>query len=102
MDIMTETSKRIEKLEKANAWLDNELRTANTKLGKCKKLLRMAVNDLEKQMYNLCEMVTVEDMNSPYSPCSICANEELCRRNAVGIVKWIHADEVREVLEDES
>ena len=86
MDIQAETSKRIEELEKEN----KELRE---KLDKCRKL---AVNGLEEQMNNLCE--TVGDMNSVYSSCPICANQERCKDNYVGFVKWIHADEVREVL----
>ena len=92
MDVQAETSKRIEELEKEN----KELRE---KLDKCRKLLRMAVNGLEEQMNNLCE--TVGDMNSVYSSCPICANQERCKDNYVGFVKWIHADEVREVLKDE-
>ena len=92
MDVQAETSKRIEELEKENKEL-------NEKLEKCKKLLRMAVNELEEQMNNLCE--TVEDMDSVYSPCSICLNQIRCKYEECEGIKWIHADEVREVLEDE-
>ena len=82
MDVMTETSKRIEELEKEN----KELRE---KLGKCKKLLRMATEDinfvLKHSYYGWCDLC-----KHTYSgKCGHCKGQ------------WIHADEVREVMEDE-
>ena len=91
MDVQAETSKRIEKLEKDNAWLDNELRTANTKLDKCKKLLRMATEDINFVL-----------KHSYYGWCDLCKHTYSGKCGQLHCKgQWKHADEVREVLEDE-
>ena len=84
---------------KLNETILKENDNKSEQLEKCKKLLIMAVNELEEQMNNLCE--TVEDMDSVYSPCSICLNQIRCKYEECEGIKWIHANEVREVLEDE-
>ena len=94
MDIQTETSKRIEELEKEN-------KEQREKLGKCKKLLRMATKDIRKMI--------IDEHNR--NVCKFCSQGKVlkCGKIIVGGIfdddcmdaEWIHADEVREVLEDE-
>lgn len=90
--------------DKLSAYEDTGLEAAEvaelkTKLKKCKELLRMAVNELEEKMSDLCE--TVGDMNSVYSPCLICVNQQKCKSGVVSVPEWIHADKVEEVLKNE-
>ena len=88
MDIIAETSKRIEELEREN----RELRE---KLERCKELLKAAVNELEEKMSDLCETTEID---SVYSPCLICVNQQNCKGDVVRYVEWIHTAEVEEVL----
>lgn len=75
-----------------------EIEELIVKLDKCKELLRMAVEELEEQMNNLCEAV---DKDSCYSPCTICLNQLCCTDEDYKGVEWIHADKVEEVLKNE-
>ena len=88
MDVMTETSKRIEKLEKENKELKE-------RLDKCRKLLRMATKDIRKMI--------IDEHNR--NVCKFCSKGKVlkCGKIIVGCMdaEWTHADEVREVLEDE-
>lgn len=68
MDIMTETSKRIEELEEENKELKE-------KLDDCRKLLKIAADDLEKAYQSI----------NNITDCHL---------------EWKYADEVREVLKD--
>ena len=93
MDVMTETSKRIEELEKEN-------KEQREKLGKCKKLLRMATEDIRKLLceeYGSTCQFCIQEGNKDAMCAKIGGSGGWCCENA----KWKHADEVREVLKDE-
>ena len=86
MDVMTETSKRIEELERENKEL-------NEKLDKCRKLLRIAVENIEYVEREFgCAGCTGDWKNCPFNE----GEKDVCAEH------WIHADEVREVLKDEN
>lgn len=82
MDIMAETSKRIEKLEREN----RELRE---KLERCKELLRAAVENIKY-------------VGQRFGCCGCDENWKSCPFNGgekdVCTAHWVHADEVEEVL----
>ena len=94
MDVQAEASKRIEELERENKEL-------NEKLEKCKKLLRMATEDIRKMI--------IDEHNR--NVCKFCSRGKVlkCGKIIIGGIfdddcadaEWIHANEVREVLEDE-
>ena len=93
MNVQEESNKLIEELEKEN----KELRE---KLGKCKKLLRMATEDIRKMI--------IDEHNR--NVCKFCSRGKVLKCGKIivsGIfndcmdAEWTHADEVREVMEDE-
>lgn len=78
--------------EKADAY--DRIAAENKKL---RELLRMAVNELEEKMSDLCETTEID---SVYSPCYICVNQKKCKGDVVSGLEWIHTREVMEVLKE--
>ena len=84
MDIQAETSKRIEELEEENKELKE-------RLDKCRKLLRMAVEDINFVL-----------KHSYYGWCDLCKHTYSGKCGHLHCKgQWKHANEVREVLKDE-
>ena len=71
-----------------------ELQEENEKL---KRLLKMAADELEEKMNNLCE---VTSYCSTYSACTQCLYSYVCadKENYVEAARWIHMDEVDKLL----
>ena len=74
-----------------------ELEEENEKL---KRLLKMAADELEEKMNNLCE---VTSYCSTYSACTQCLYSQVCAdvEDYSGGARWIHMDEVDKLLKGE-
>lgn len=63
-----------------------------------KKMLKLAVDQLEEFMDNLCE---ITDRDSVYSPCTFCLSEYCCTDDDYRGVCWIYKNKALKLIGDD-